>query len=217
MNPDVKIYFPKDLFWGASAPFDVAGAEADAAQHLPAEQRYFGGEREQFVFEQSGRFWGADVEFVDATTEIAPGITLVATTSPYMGYFTRYPSLGGVETNDDPATGVKTIELPELSLNLENAAGDVLLVGCSHSQVETIVRATREALSRPLGLVYGGYHMLPYTSEEIREVAIRMRDELGVLGVAPAHCSGHAAFGVFGDVFGERYRRAGLGTTTPFP
>jgi len=217
VNPDVKIYFPADMFWGMNVEFDLTGAEEGVAASLAPEQRYFGGTKEQVMFRQSGRFWGADVEFVSDHTKIGPGMTLIATRSPFIGYFTSYPTIRGAGDRPDDSSQVKTTGLPELSLNLEGPRGDVLMVGCSHSQVETIVRTTNAHLGRAIGLVYGGYHMLPYTSAEIRGVADRMRDELGVIGVAPAHCSGHAAFSVFGDVFGEDYHLAGLGTTTAFP
>ena len=217
VNPDVKLYFPADLYWGMNTDFDVAGPEADVASTLPDEQRYFGGTTERFRFRQTGRFWRANVEFVSDHTEIGPGMTLIATRSPFVGYFTRYPTIGGLETQAGTIGDARTIDLPELSLNLASPTGDVLLVGCSHSQVETIVRSTADHLGRSIGLVFGGYHMLPYTSDEIREVASRMKEELAVAGVAPAHCSGHAAFKVFREVYGEHYRMAGLGTTTPFP
>ncbi|MFT5052387.1 MAG: 7,8-dihydropterin-6-yl-methyl-4-(beta-D-ribofuranosyl)aminobenzene 5'-phosphate synthase [Chlamydiales bacterium] len=213
VNPDVKIYFPADMFWGMNVEFDLSGAEEGAAASLPPEQRYFGGTKSKIMFRQSGRFWGADVEFVSGHTEIAPGLTLIATRSPFIGYFSSYPTIAGPQDSGD----VKTTGLPELSLNLESPTGDVLMVGCSHSQVETIVRSTRAHLDRTIGLVFGGYHMLPYTSDEIGGVAARMKNELGVTGVAPAHCSGHAAFAVFREVFGDGYHMAGLGTTTAFP
>ena len=217
VNPNVKIYFPKDVFWGADMQFSVAGAEPGVAESLPTEQRYFHGEKEQLTFNQSGRFWNANVEYVGENTEIAEGITLIATRSPYMGYFTRYPSLGGIEGLEQGKDDVKTMGLPELSLNLATDDGDVLLVGCSHSMVTTIVETTRAHLKRDIGLVYGGYHLLPYNAAEVRAIAERMGGELGVARVAPTHCTGHAGFAVFHEVFGERYHVAGLGTTTPFP
>jgi 7,8-dihydropterin-6-yl-methyl-4-(beta-D-ribofuranosyl)aminobenzene 5'-phosphate synthase len=217
VNPDIKLYFPADFFWGASTKFSVAGPEPDVANSLPVDQRYFGGAKEEFTLDQSGRFWKANVVYVGTHTEIAPGVTLIATRSPFMGYFTRYPSLGGLEGLQKTSSDVKTIDLPELSLNLETPDGDVLLVGCSHSLVETIVRSTREHLDRKVALVFGGYHLLPYRSSEIREIATRMKEELGVAGVAPTHCTGHAGFKVFREVFGDRYHAAGLGTTTSFP
>jgi 7,8-dihydropterin-6-yl-methyl-4-(beta-D-ribofuranosyl)aminobenzene 5'-phosphate synthase len=217
VHPECPIYFPADMFWGMPAPFDVSGREEDVADSLPPEQRYFGGAKDSFLFQQSGRFWGANVIFVEETCEIAPGLTLVATSSPFLGYFSSYPTIGGIEARATSVDTVKKIELPELSLNLESPRGDVLLVGCSHSQVEEIVRATRAHLGRDLGLVFGGYHMLPYSSAEIRGIAEGMKNELGVARVAPTHCSGHAAFRVFREVFGEDYEMAGLGTTTRFP
>ena len=90
-------------------------------------------------------------------------------------------------------------------------------MGCSHSLVETIVRTTKEHLDRKVALVFGGYHLLSYRSSEIREIATRMKEELGVAGVAPTHCTGHAGFKVFREIFGDGYHVAGLGTTTSFP
>lgn len=218
VNPEVKIYFPNDLFWGGDTEFSIGSPEAEVAQTLPPEQRYFHGAKEKTKFNQTGRFWKANIEFVDGHTEIVPGITLIATRSPYMGYFTRYPSLGGIENLEGKeGSDVKTIGLPELSMNIATPNGDVLIVGCSHSMVETIVRTTREQLKRPIGLVYGGYHLLPYKSEEIRGIATRMKEELGVAAVAPTHCTGHAGFKVFGEVFAGHYFAAGLGSTTAFP
>ena len=215
VNPQVPIYFPADPFWGSDLPFNVSGPEAGAGAQLPDERRYFGGQKEKFVFKQSGRFWKANITFVSETTEIGPGMTLVATKSPFMGYFTRYPT-PGIETDHDHGD-VKTIPLPELSLNLASDGGDVLMVGCSHSVVETIVRETKKALGRPVGMVYGGYHLLPYDTQTVRAMAERMRDELGVQNVAPTHCTGHVGFRVFAEVFAQRYAFAGLGTTTSFP
>ena len=214
VNPDVKIYFPNDPFWGAPLPFDATGQEPEAAADLPEEQRYFGGAETKFTFRQSGRFWKADVEYVDASREIIPGVHLITTSSPFMGYFSSYPNMdiaGGASSEE-----IKKLELPELSLSLETSDGEVLLVGCSHSLVVRIVEETRAVLGRDLALVLGGYHLLPYGSEEVSKMALRMRDELGVAAVAPAHCTGHVGFKVFRELFGDDYHLAGLGSVIPF-
>ena len=217
VHPKVKIYFPSDMFWGGPLTMDVTGPETDAASRLERRRRYFAGLQTKFDIQRSGRFWKADVEYVADHKEIAPGIDLIATKSPFIGYFTRYPSLPNGEKPTTGSKGVKTIPLPELSLSLRAPGGDVLVVGCSHSQVETIVSTTKAQLKREIGLVYGGYHLLPYNSTEVRGIATRMKDDLGVRAVAPTHCSGHIAFRVFKEVFGARYYEAGLGTTTAFP
>jgi len=40
-----------------------------------------------------------------------------------------------------------------------------------------------------------------------------MKDEYGVRYVSPAHCTGHLAFAISRQVFGDRYKRFGLGDT----
>lgn len=211
VNPEVKIYFPQDPFFGAPFPFDATGMDPTAAAGLPLDQQYFRGGETKFTFDQSGRFWGSDVEYVAESREIAPGIHLVATRSPYMGYFTRYP--GSSVEMDDTDSEVKTMGLPELSLSLKSNQGEILIVGCSHSLVETIVSESRSYLGvEKIRLVMGGFHLIPYDGEEIVGMALRMKDDLGVESVAPAHCTGHLGFKVFSEVFGDDYHRAGLGS-----
>ncbi|MHC5021733.1 MAG: MBL fold metallo-hydrolase, partial [Planctomycetota bacterium] len=109
VNPKVKIYFPADVYWGAPLKFDVSGREPEVAEQLPADQRYFGGAKTQFTFQRSGRFRNADVVFVKEHTEIAPGVTLIATKSPYLGYFSRYPTLNTAEKLMEGSGEVKTL------------------------------------------------------------------------------------------------------------
>jgi 7,8-dihydropterin-6-yl-methyl-4-(beta-D-ribofuranosyl)aminobenzene 5'-phosphate synthase len=208
VNPRVKIYLPVDFYCGAPIPFSIAGADAEAADALPPEQRYYHGSKNPApTIVSSGRFWGANVEFVNGSKEIAPGITLIATSSALMGYFSKYPpnqaspSLNG---------------LPELSLSLRTKEGEVVIVGCSHSSVETILDADRAFLKRDLALLMGGFHLLPYGSSDITNLAQRLRDDYRVSRIAPAHCTGHLAFKIFREIFGERDLFAGLGSEIPF-
>ena len=216
VNPNVTIYFPNDIFWGAPFEYDASGTQPDAAQALPEEQRYFAGVPAKFNWESSGRFWKANVRFVKAHQEIAEGVHLIATRSPYMGYFTRYPDVGGhAQYKGKDVT--KRIDLPELSMSLATSEGEVLLVGCSHSLVDVITRETRTHLKRDIHLVLGGYHLLPYGVEEITEIVRRMKGEFGVANVAPTHCTGHLGFKLFMEAYGDHYHFAGLGERLPFP
>src|SRR5262249_13257519 len=144
----------------------------------------------------SGRYWRGHVEFVRQSREIAPGVTLVATTSPNLGIFSAYPPNDAKPRLDG---------LPELSLVLDTREGDVVLVGCSHSGVEAIVRAVSELGRRPIDLVTGGFHLLPYDAATIQSLAERLRDEYRVARVAPAHCTGHLGFQLLESVFRDRY------------
>ena len=220
VHPKLKIYFPPDPFWGAPLDFDATGRDAAAKASLPKEQQYFDGGDTRFTFRSTGRFWKADIEYVNEHLEIEPGINLILTRSPFLGYFSRYPAVGAsgfgkmLEKADDKT---KTMQLPELSLCLSTPQGEVVVVGCSHSLVHTITKTAKNHLERPIAMVAGGFHLLPYGREEIGAIAATMRDDLGVRFVAPAHCTGHLGFQVFREAFGENYRLAGLGTTTAFP
>ena len=211
VNPDVTIYFPKDFFGGgAPIPFNVSGTDPAAVDDVPPDMRYFGGEDPHIVIHPSGRFWKANVEYVDSSVTVAPGVLLLSTRSPFIGNFSRYPNL--TLTGEESDSDVNLLGLPEISMRLETDRGAVLLVGCSHSTVEAIVEESLRVVDGPVGLVMGGYHLLPYTEDELEGLASRMKDDLGVQNVAPAHCTGHLAFRVLMDAYGESFLRAGLGS-----
>lgn len=218
VNPKVKIYMPYDIFWGAPVPFDATGPDSSAAAALPPEQRYFDGGPTRFSINQSGRFWGADVEYVKTSKEILPGFTLVATSSPYMGYFSGYPNKSFVEGQfeQDDHSHYKYTNLPELSLALKTAKGQVLVTGCSHSGVERIAEEAKKVTRDQIELICGGFHLIPFDKAKIEAIGRYLKNDLGVRRVAPAHCTGHLAFGVLRALYGDAYAYAGLGETVRF-
>jgi 7,8-dihydropterin-6-yl-methyl-4-(beta-D-ribofuranosyl)aminobenzene 5'-phosphate synthase len=126
---------------------------------------------------------------VDTLTEVAPGVALVSTVS-------RTPG---------------TLELHELSLVIRTPNGLVVVVGCSHPGIETILEATR-----PYGdhvhEVVGGLHLVATPDAEIQRIATTLRDAWRLDLIAPGHCTGEPAFAALARAFGDRYVYAGLGT-----
>jgi 7,8-dihydropterin-6-yl-methyl-4-(beta-D-ribofuranosyl)aminobenzene 5'-phosphate synthase len=217
VSPDVKIYFPFDPFWGANFPYNLAGQDSTILDSLDQRMHYFDGDFESFMFNQTGRFWKANVEFIKANQEIVPGIKLIATKSPFMGYFTKYPKIGWtddmISRDEDESDKASFIQLQELSLSLNTEEGEALIVGCSHSMVEQIIHDTKSYTKNDISLVYGGYHLLPYNREQITQLAKRLKNEMNVKRVAPAHCTGHLAFKILQNIFKDDYIFAGLGST----
>lgn len=212
VNPKVKIYFPHDFF-GAHAPltFNAAGKEPKVGKKLPKAQQYFGGKTTTAHVHSNGLHYKS-VIYVKKHKKLAPGIHLIATKSPYMGYFTSYP---GVDLHGKPTkdTGkAKMLPLPELSLSLATPKGEVLIVGCSHSTVEAIVTATKRVRKRGIYMLAGGYHLLPYDRKTIVGIASRLKTQLKVQHVAPAHCTGHLAFQILRAAYGKNYHLFGLGS-----
>jgi len=214
VNPKVKIYFPNDIFWGAPVPFDATGQEPTIADSLPTYMQYFDGGPTKFTVNQSGRFWNANVEFIKSSKEILPGLTLIATSSQFMGYFSCYPGKSFVEGQFDRAMdNCKQTGLPELSLSMKTEKGEVLIVGCSHSGVENIIVEAKKQTNNNIDLVYGGFHMLPFDRKQTLAQVDNIKNTLKVHRVAPAHCTGHLAFKLLQDSFGSNYVYAGLGET----
>ena len=214
VNPKVKIFFPFDLFWGANIPFDLSGTDSTITDSLEKRMQYFGGDFKGYRFNQTGRFWNANLEFVKESTEIEPGVHLITTSSPHMGYFNKYPRLDACE--DCESHGAKFNGLQEISLSLTSDEGEILFVGCSHSTVEKIIVESKKYTENEIELVYGGYHLLPYDSAALEDLSLRLKNELQVKKVAPAHCTGHLAFKILQDSFGVNYVFAGLGAETKF-
>src|SRR5205814_5610292 len=134
VNPTVKIYAPKEGFgiYGSSLPSSFYRKN----ESLPPEMRYYGGKPPEVM--KFGTAWqGANIELVDKTTEIVPGMTLIALVS------------------DTPGTK----ELKELSLAINTPEGVVLVVGCSHPGIERIVEAAA-AINPRIHLIAGGFHLV---------------------------------------------------------
>src|SRR6185369_833865 len=208
VNPKVKIYLPNDFFsLGAPTKFPFRETEPEAALSLPADERYFRGDKvvEGMVTVPTGRFWKSNVEYLTEAKEVLPGLTLIPTTSKLMGTFIKYPPF----SEEKP----QFIGMPELSAAFATDKGEIIISGCSHSSIETIIQETLKIRKTNIYLVVGGFHLIPYSRETIEALAKRLHDEYGVQSVAPAHCTGHLAFSILRKVFGDQYRFFGLGET----
>jgi 7,8-dihydropterin-6-yl-methyl-4-(beta-D-ribofuranosyl)aminobenzene 5'-phosphate synthase len=217
VNPKVKIYFPYDIFWGAPVPFDATGQEPTVKDSLPTYMKYFDGGNTKFSINQSGRFWHANIEFLKTFKEILPGLNIIATSSQYMGYFSCYPGKNFVEGQfDQKQDACKNTNLPELSLSIQSDKGQILIVGCSHTGVENIVKQTQTITSDKIELVYGGFHMIPFDRTQTIQLINILKNDLNVHRVAPTHCTGHLAFKLLHDIYKKEYLYAGLGETISY-
>ena len=194
LNPKVKIYAPKENFgvFGSSLP----GSFYRKSDALPAEMRYFDGTPPTVM--TFGNAWpDANFELIDKTTEISPGLTLIALVS------------------DAPGTK----ELKELSLAINTPEGIVLVVGCSHPGIDAVVAEAAKINSR-IHFIAGGLHLVVAPDSMIEKVVASLKDTWKVDWIAPGHCTGEPAFAALKETFGARYLYAGLGTvlelgTTP--
>jgi 7,8-dihydropterin-6-yl-methyl-4-(beta-D-ribofuranosyl)aminobenzene 5'-phosphate synthase len=106
VNPHLKIYAPKENFgiFGSDLPSKFYRKDAS----LPPNMRYYDGTPPE-VMKFGTVFPGANIQLIDKTTEVAPGITLIALVSAAPG----------------------TKELKELSLAIDTPDGIVLVVAAA--------------------------------------------------------------------------------------
>jgi 7,8-dihydropterin-6-yl-methyl-4-(beta-D-ribofuranosyl)aminobenzene 5'-phosphate synthase len=189
VNPTVKIYAPREGFgiYGSSLPSSFYRKD----ESLPPEMRYYDG-RPPDVMKFGTAWQGANIELVDKTMEIVPGITLIALVS------------------DAPGTK----ELKELSLAVNTSDGVVLVVGCAHPGVEKIVEAAA-AINPKIHLIAGGFHLVVAPNEVITRSVAALKDTFKVENIAPGHCTGEPTFAALKQAFGDRYLYAGVGTSLP--
>jgi 7,8-dihydropterin-6-yl-methyl-4-(beta-D-ribofuranosyl)aminobenzene 5'-phosphate synthase len=189
VNPTVKVYAPKEGFgiYGSSLPSSFYRKD----ETLPPQMRYYEGAPPQLM--KFGAAWrGANFELIDKTTEIAPGMTLIALVS------------------DAPGTK----ELKELSLAINTPEGLVLVVGCSHPGIERITEAAA-AINPKIHLIAGGFHLVVAPDDAIAKAVAALKDTFKVENIAPGHCTGEPTFAALKKAFGDRYLYAGLGTAVP--
>src|ERR1700682_4715426 len=186
LNPQVKIYAPKENFgvFGSDLPSKFYRKD----ESLPPEMRYYGGTPPE-IMKFGTAFPGAPIQLIDKTTEVAPGITLIALVS------------------DTPGTK----ELKELSLAIDTPDGVVLVVACSHPGIEAIV-AEAAKINPHIHFIAGGFHLVVAQDPEIEKVATLLRDSYKVGYIAPGHCTGEPTFAALKQAFGAKYLYAGLGT-----
>src|ERR1700733_13155127 len=151
--------------------------------------RYYDGSPPQIM--RFGAAWrGANFELIDKTTEIAPGMTLIALVS------------------DAPGTK----ELKELSLAINTSKGMVLVVGCSHPGIEKIVEAAT-AINPKIFLIAGGFHLVVASDDVSAKAVGALKDTFKGKSIASGHRTGEPTFAALKQACGDRYLYAGLGTT----
>jgi 7,8-dihydropterin-6-yl-methyl-4-(beta-D-ribofuranosyl)aminobenzene 5'-phosphate synthase len=191
VNPKIRIYAPKENFGVFGS--DLPGTFYRRTESLPPRMRYYDGKPPE-TMRFGTAFPGANIQSIDKTTEVAPGVTLIALVS------------------DTPGTR----ELKELSLAIDTPDGLVLMVGCSHPGIEAIV-AEAVKINRHVHLIAGGFHLVVAQDDVIDRVVSALHDTYKVDYVAPGHCTGEPAFAALQKAFGLRYVYAGLGSQFHVP
>lgn len=98
----------------------------------------------------------------------------------------------------------------EQALIIDTTEGLVVLTGCAHPGVVEIVRAAMNQHRKPVRLLVGGLHLFRQSERRILKTIGELK-ALGVVHVAPSHCTGERALALFRRAWGGAFIESGCG------
>lgn len=99
----------------------------------------------------------------------------------------------------------------EQCLILDDGDELALVTGCAHPGIVEIVETMKKAEGKAVTSVLGGFHLFREPASGVDDVVSRLRG-LGVVRVAPCHCTGEVAIEHFSEAYGDDFTRCEAGT-----
>jgi 7,8-dihydropterin-6-yl-methyl-4-(beta-D-ribofuranosyl)aminobenzene 5'-phosphate synthase len=108
------------------------------------------------------------------------------------------------------STGDLGSAIHEQALLLDTPRGLIVITGCAHPGIVSIVEKAAAVGKKNVWMVLGGFHLLETSPADVEKVIARFR-ELGVQRVGATHCTGDAAIAMFKKAFGRDFVELGVG------
>jgi 7,8-dihydropterin-6-yl-methyl-4-(beta-D-ribofuranosyl)aminobenzene 5'-phosphate synthase len=115
------------------------------------------------------------------------------------------PLAAGVFTTGEMSAGI-----PEQALIIHSPRGLVVITGCAHPGVVQIIEHAKSMFAEQVYLVMGGFHLGEKKADEIDNILADFR-RLGVVKVAPSHCTGDQAITMFEQEYVQDFIHSGVG------
>lgn len=103
----------------------------------------------------------------------------------------------------------------EQSLIVRTNKGLVVVTGCSHPGIVNIIKRAQEIMGEEVYLVFGGFHLMRHSENEVKEIISQFR-ELGVKKCGATHCTGDKQINLFKEAYGNDYIEMGTGRVLEF-
>ena len=102
--------------------------------------------------------------------------------------------------------------LYEHALVLNTGKGLVVMTGCSHPGIINMLRRIRSDFGKNVYMVFGGFHLMEKSDDEINSI-IRDMKSMGVVKCGATHCTGDHQIEMFREAFGDDFVELGVGNT----
>jgi 7,8-dihydropterin-6-yl-methyl-4-(beta-D-ribofuranosyl)aminobenzene 5'-phosphate synthase len=100
--------------------------------------------------------------------------------------------------------------ITEHSLVIEKENELILITGCAHQGIVNIVEEVIQDFGRAPTWVIGGFHLYSSSKKTATNCANHLKN-LGVVHVAPCHCTGEEAIEIFKDIWREGFEAPSVG------
>jgi len=105
---------------------------------------------------------------------------------------------------------------PEQSLILDTEQGLIIVTGCSHPGIVTILKRVKELFDRDIYFVCGGFHLIGASETAVRQIVASFKT-MGVKKCGPTHCTGDRAIALFRETYGKDCIPMGVGQVIRIP
>lgn len=99
----------------------------------------------------------------------------------------------------------------EQALIIDTPRGLIVMTGCAHPGILEIVLSARKSLGKPVYAVLGGFHLAAKSAAEVKNI-ISEFTKIGVVHVAPCHCTGERAIKMFKAAYRDKFVPIGAGS-----
>jgi 7,8-dihydropterin-6-yl-methyl-4-(beta-D-ribofuranosyl)aminobenzene 5'-phosphate synthase len=119
---------------------------------------------------------------------------------------------GSLKICDDVySSGELPGQIEEQALIVRTDNGLIIITGCAHSGIVSIVRRAKELLNDDVLLVMGGFHLGDKHQDALERIVADFKT-LGVKYVGPCHCSGDTTSEVFKKQYQNNFLSVAVGT-----
>ncbi len=107
-------------------------------------------------------------------------------------------------------TGEMGDAIKEQALILEGEQETVLITGCAHPGIVSIIEQAKSVVNKNIDFAFGGFHLMSTPENQVNSI-IEQFKQLGIIRCGATHCTGPKAIDMFKDAYEGNYVPMGVG------